>query len=303
MQPPTPFSFTRYTSANKAKTNGNMPSQTRRNTTAGRQAVTTFCLPFSLLLVLAVSACNKQPDTEAANTSTPPVVASAAATTATNEAEAATQADIQAETANAATHALPELQLLPESNIAFTAEQIGVPLEGRFKAFTASVRLDPLHTDVDTLAAASIHLTVDTHSITVGVPDTDKELTGDAWFGRTGEKQAVFVSSVVASPSENTFEVTGMLTINGKSRALTTLATAEPLDGGKWLVTGSFPLQRLAFDVGTSPWDDTSVVADKVDVRYSLQFMQPQPEPSQQPEVPAEATTEATAKTAVTKAK
>lgn len=251
----------------------------------GNRATARYLLP-ALAVLSILSGCDSQSDarTEAdaeADAGTATAVTADAAEPATDTASQGAAGD-----SSHATQTLPELKLLPESSVSFTAEQIGVPLEGRFRTFTASVRLDPSRTDVETLAAAAIRLTVDTHSITVGVPDTDKELTGNAWFGRADGQQAVFVSSVVASPSPNTFEVTGMLTINGKSRALTTLATAEAQGEGRWLVTGSFPLQRLSFDIGTSPWDDTSVVADKVDVRYSLQFLQPQAETTQQPAQP-----------------
>lgn len=258
----------------------------------GNRATARYLLP-ALAVLSILSGCDSQSDarTEAeaeADAGTATAVTADAAEPATDTASqgAAEDSTTAAGDSSHATQTLPELKLLPESSVSFTAEQIGVPLEGRFRTFTASVRLDPSRTDVETLAAAAIRLTVDTHSITVGVPDTDKELTGNAWFGRADGQQAVFVSSVVASPSPNTFEVTGMLTINGKSRALTTLATAEAQGEGRWLVTGSFPLQRLSFDIGTSPWDDTSVVADKVDVRYSLQFLQPQAETTQQPAQP-----------------
>lgn len=231
------------------------------------------------LLGMTLAACG-QSDAPA-QTNAPATVAAPADTAP--EATAQTepqQTAAQTKTASAASAQLPTLQLLPESSIAFTAEQIGVPLQGRFRTFSADVQLDPVRTDANALSAATIALTVDTHSITVGVADTDKELTGDAWFGSSAggqSGQASFTSSLITSPADGVFEITGMLTIKGKSHALTTTATAKPEAPEKWLVTGSFPLQRLAFDIGTSPWDDTSIVADKVDVQYSLLFRLQQP--------------------------
>lgn len=264
--------------------NHNQP--TSRSLTGTRHPLTAALL---CILGMTLAACG-QPDAPAQTDAAATVADTAPQASAQTAAQQQTAA--QAQKAAAASEHLPILQLLPESSIAFTAEQIGVPLQGRFRTFAADVQLDPNRTDAAALAAAAVALTVDTHSITVGVADTDKELIGAAWFGGSANgqsKQANFTSSLVTSPADGVFEITGMLTIKGKSHAVTTVATAETTPSGKWLVTGSFPLQRLAFDIGTSPWDDTSIVADKVDVQYSLLFRLQQPTTTAQPPEAGEA--------------
>jgi polyisoprenoid-binding protein YceI len=36
--------------------------------------------------------------------------------------------------------------------------------------------------------------------------------------------------------------------------------------------SGSFAIKRLAFDIGSGEWADTSMVADEVQVRFKLQL-------------------------------
>ena len=68
--------------------------------------------------------------------------------------------------------ALAQQKLVPaQSEVQFTARQMGVPLEGHFKKFDAQVRFDPAK-----LATSQIAFTVDTGSATMGSRETDAEL-------------------------------------------------------------------------------------------------------------------------------
>ena len=67
--------------------------------------------------------------------------------------------------------ALAQQQLVPaQSEVQFTARQMGVPLEGHFKKFSAQVAFDPAK-----LATSKIAFTVDTGSATLGSRETDAE--------------------------------------------------------------------------------------------------------------------------------
>ena len=68
--------------------------------------------------------------------------------------------------------ALAQQQLVPaQSEVQFTARQMGVPLDGHFKKFNAQVAFDPAK-----LATSKIAFTVDTGSATLGSRETDAEL-------------------------------------------------------------------------------------------------------------------------------
>ena len=165
----------------------------------------------------------------------------------------------------AAAPAFAQQQLVPaESSIHFVSRQMGVPVEGHFRTFSAQVAFDPAKP-----AAANIAFTVDTGSATLGSRETDAELPKPAWFNVPKFPQAQFVSSSIKALGGGKFEVAGKLTIKGNSVnvvAPVTLTQAGPIT----TATGSFPIKRLAFKIGENEWADTSMVADDVQVKFKL---------------------------------
>lgn len=161
--------------------------------------------------------------------------------------------------------ALAQQQLVPaQSEVQFTARQMGVPLEGQFKKFSAQVAFDPAK-----LATSKIAFTVDTGSATLGVPETDAELPKPTWFNVPKFPQATFQSSSVKGLGAGKFEVAGKLSIKGFSRDVVVPVTLTQ-NGAATTATGTFSLKRLAFKIGENEWSDTSMVADDVQVRFKL---------------------------------
>ena len=170
-----------------------------------------------------------------------------------------------------ATTALPaaaqqqQQQLLPaQSNIAFTVRQMGVPIEGHFKKFSAQVAFDPAKVD-----ASSIALTIDTGSATMGSRETDAELPKAEWFNVPKFPQATFRSSSVKAVDSTHLQVAGKLSIKGVSRDVTVPVTLAQ-SGATTIATGTIALPRLGYQIGTDEWADTSMVADEVQVRFKL---------------------------------
>ena len=63
-------------------------------------------------------------------------------------------------------------QVLPaQSEIAFVSRQMGVPVEGRFKQWTAQIAFDPKNA-----AAGKVGFTIQTGSASFGAPETDAEV-------------------------------------------------------------------------------------------------------------------------------
>jgi polyisoprenoid-binding protein YceI len=150
------------------------------------------------------------------------------------------------------------------SEIAFTSKQMGVPVDGKFRRFDASVRFDPKQPD-----AARIGLTIDLASVSLGTAEVEAEVVGPDWFAAKQFPQASFESTGVKPAGAGRFDVAGKLTIKGVTRDLVapvTLATA----GGNTVASGSFAIRRLDFRIGAGEWGDTSLVADEVTVRFRL---------------------------------
>ncbi|WP_309624326.1 YceI family protein [Methylibium sp.] len=154
--------------------------------------------------------------------------------------------------------------IAPQSEIAFVSKQMGVPVEGTFKKFDAKVAFDPRKPE-----AGSIAFTVDTASATLGVPETDAELPRPEWFGTVKFPQATFQSSSIKALGGGKFEVAGKLDIKGMVRAVVVPVTLTQ-SGATSTATGAFAIKRLDFNIGGGEWNDTSLVANDVQVKFKL---------------------------------
>ncbi|NMM76095.1 YceI family protein [Acidovorax sp. SRB_24] len=161
--------------------------------------------------------------------------------------------------------AYAEQKLLPaQSSVAFTARQMGVPLQGHFKKFDAQIAFDPAQP-----AASKIAFTVDTGSATLGSRETDAELPKPVWFNVPQFPQASFQSSAVKALGGGKFEVAGKLSIKGQARDVVVPVTLAQ-NGATTTATGTLALKRLAYKIGENEWADTSMVADDVQVTFKL---------------------------------
>ena len=161
--------------------------------------------------------------------------------------------------------AMAQQQLVPaQSEVQFTARQMGVPLEGHFKKFDAKVAFDPAK-----LATSKINFTVDTGSATLGSRETDAELPKPDWFNVPKFPQAVFESTTIKALGGGKFEVAGKLTIKGNAQNVVVPVTLTQ-SGATTTATGALPIKRRTFKIGENEWADTSMVADDVQVKFKL---------------------------------
>jgi polyisoprenoid-binding protein YceI len=166
--------------------------------------------------------------------------------------------------ATAAT-ASPAQQLLPsQSEMAFTVKQMGVPVDGKFRKWTAQISFDPKKPE-----AGKVSFVLDTASAGFGVAETDAEIPKPVWFNAVKFPQATFVSSAIKASAPGRYSVAGKLSIKGSTRdVVVPVALAQA--GGQTTATGAFTLKRLEFKVGEGEWADTSMVADEVQVKFKL---------------------------------
>ena len=156
-------------------------------------------------------------------------------------------------------------QLLPaQSEISFVSKQMGVPVEGRFKQFTAAVNFDPRKPE-----AARIGFTIQTGSASFGAAETDAEVPKPAWFNVAKFPTASFQSSAVKALGGGKFEVRGALSIKGASHEVVVPVSVTQA-GAASTAVGSFVIKRLDFKIGDGEWADTSMVANDVTVKFKL---------------------------------
>lgn len=161
-------------------------------------------------------------------------------------------------------NAAPLTVVIPEkSSVAFTFQQMGVSMGGKFNRFTSSLYFDPAKP-----AAAKVSVDVELASFYTGT-DLDPEAGAKTWFHTASFPKARFVSQSVKVVSANRFEVFGKLSIKGQTRDITIPASFKP-QGESGSFEGKFTLRRSEFSIGEGVWSKTDVVANEVVVEFKL---------------------------------
>jgi polyisoprenoid-binding protein YceI len=153
---------------------------------------------------------------------------------------------------------------LSKSSVIATTKQMNVPVDGKFRKFSAQLNFDPAKP-----TAGSANVSIDTGSYDLGADDYNKQAQGKEWFDSAAFPAATFVSSAIAPAGGNQYKITGKLTIKGKSQTVV-VPVVIGSQGATQTFDGSLPIKRSQFDVGTGEWKDTSVVADEVVIKFHL---------------------------------
>ncbi|MBP6898831.1 MAG: YceI family protein [Burkholderiaceae bacterium] len=151
-----------------------------------------------------------------------------------------------------------------QSEIAFVSKQMGVPVEGKFKKWTAQIAFDPKKSE-----AGKVAFTIDTASASFGAAETDAEVVKAPWFNVVKFPQASFASTAIKPLGGGKFEVKGKLSIKGNAQDVTVPVTVTQA-GPASTASGAFTIKRLDFKIGEGEWTDTSMVANEVQVKFKL---------------------------------
>ena len=153
-----------------------------------------------------------------------------------------------------------------QSSITFVSTQMGVPVEGSFRKFTARIAVDPARPE-----AGTARIDIDLTSIDTGIVEADEEVAGKKWFDTQNHPIASFTSAGVGQSGKGRYEALGKLTIKGKSLDIKAPFTLKQ-NADTLVIDGVFPLRRLDYAIGTGIWSDTEVVADEVRIHFHFTF-------------------------------
>ena len=151
-----------------------------------------------------------------------------------------------------------------KSTVIATSKQMNVPVDGKFRKFTATLDFDPAKP-----TAGSANITIDTASYDLGDESYNKQARDKDWFDTAHFPTATFASTGIAAAGGTKYTVSGKLTIKGKSQNVTVPVTVSTV-GATQTFDGALPIKRTQFDIGTGEWKDTSVVADEVVIKFHL---------------------------------
>lgn len=156
-----------------------------------------------------------------------------------------------------------------KSAINFVARQMGVPVDGKFRKFTAQIAFDPAKPE-----QGHAQIEIDLASIDAGSAEANDEVKDKAWFNTREFPAAKFVSGSVKSLGGNRYEANGKMTIKGKTRDVVAPFSAR-IDGNTAVLDGIIPILRLQYGIGDGLWADTATVADEVQVRFRFTLSAP----------------------------
>lgn len=155
-----------------------------------------------------------------------------------------------------------------KSSVTATFKQLGVPVEAKFKRFTAQIDFNP--TAPETSKAA---VEMDVTSFDLGDPEYNREVLKKDWFNAAQFPKATFVSRSIkpaaGAPAGTRYDVAGTLTIKGKSTDVQFPMTLKK-EGAQQVFDGTLPIKRLTYNIGEGEWKDTSIVHDEVLIKIRI---------------------------------
>ena len=156
------------------------------------------------------------------------------------------------------------------SQITVASRQMNVPVEAKFKKFSAQLAFDPASP-----GAIKAQIEVDAASFDVGNDDVNIEALDKAWLDVKKFPKALFVSTSARSLGGGRYEARGPLTIKGRTHDIAVPYTVKTDAAGNSVIEGVFNIRRLQYGIGEGVWRHVDVVADDVQIRFRLHTSKP----------------------------
>ena len=151
-----------------------------------------------------------------------------------------------------------------KSRIACVSRQMNVPVEARFRKFTAQIAFDPAKP-----AAGKARIEIDVGSFDIDNAEVNDEAAGKAWFDARNFPKATFVAAGIKAVGGGRFEVRGPLTIKGRTSEVVAPFTYKE-EAATAAFDGTFVIRRLQYNIGEGVWKDTDTVADEVHIKFHI---------------------------------
>jgi polyisoprenoid-binding protein YceI len=151
-----------------------------------------------------------------------------------------------------------------KSSVAAVFKQMNVPVEAKFKTFTAQIDYDAAKPE-----SARASVDIQTASMDLGDAEYNREVAKKEWFNTAQFPKASFISTSIKPAGAGKLNVAGKLTIKGKTADVSFPLTVKA-EAGKQVFEGQLPIKRLAFNIGEGEWKDTSMVADEVVIKFRV---------------------------------
>lgn len=151
-----------------------------------------------------------------------------------------------------------------KSTVQIIFKQMNVPVPAQFKKFSATIDYNSAKPE-----NSKAQVDIDTATLNLPAPEYNSEVLKKEWFNTAQFPKASFVSTAMKASGPGKLDVTGNLTIKGK-----TVPVSFPLQiktvGKTTNFEGNLVIKRLSFNIGEGEWKDTSMVADEVTIKFNV---------------------------------
>jgi polyisoprenoid-binding protein YceI len=151
-----------------------------------------------------------------------------------------------------------------KSKVSIVFKQLNVPVEATFKKFNAQISYDTAKPET-----SKANVEIDVNGFDLGDPEYNREVLKKEWFNAAQFPKATFVSSQIKPGAAGKLDVTGKLTIKGKTTDVSFPLTVKK-EGNNQIFEGVLPIKRLTYNIGEGEWKDTSMVADEVTIKFRV---------------------------------
>lgn len=149
-----------------------------------------------------------------------------------------------------------------QSEVSFVSKQMGVPVEGKFTRFDATVAWDSKRPENGT-----VKVSIDMASASFGTAEMDMQLPKAIWFDAAKFPQATFQSDLIKPAGPGHYEVRGTMSVKGQARPVV-IPFELAQSSGATVASGKLVIKRLDYRIGEGEWLDTSVLANDVQVKF-----------------------------------
>lgn len=152
-----------------------------------------------------------------------------------------------------------------QSSIGFAGTHADTPFNGTFKEWTASIDFDATQ-----LEKSSISAEFTLKSAHTGNAMYDGTLPQGDWFNVKEHPVGVFKSDTVTHKGDNLYHVTGKLTLRGITQDIAFDFILSDPSANPVKVNATFPIDRLAFDIGKKSDDKAEWVSQEITLSIEL---------------------------------
>lgn len=151
-----------------------------------------------------------------------------------------------------------------KSTVGIVFKQMNVAVDAKFKKFNANIDYNSAKPE-----SSKASVEIDISSFDLGDPQYNAEVLKKEWFNAAQFPKASFVSTSMKTAANGKLDVTGNLSIKGKT-VPASFSLSVRKDGATQIFDGSLPIKRLAFNIGEGEWKDTGMVADEVVIKFHV---------------------------------